>query len=82
MDVKTLTLIMIQQMQDTMGIVSQLQNEAYTAYNLADQENSAPEINPQIKSLMGTANILIASLNSQAILVQQTVDKLSEITAS
>ena len=79
MDLVTLSAILSQQTQDSSNIVLSLQQLAFSVSQLANQENSVPEINPQVKSLMGTASILMQSLNSQNVLVQQTIDAISAL---
>lgn len=81
MDLKTLSAILSQQMQDSVSIAASLQQLSYTVSQLANQENSIADVNPQVKALMGTASILMQSLNSQNVLVQQTIDKISQIVS-
>ena len=79
MDLKTLSAILSQQTQDSSNIIASIQQLAFTVSQLANQENSIAEVNPQVKALMGTASILMQSLNSQNVLVQQTIDAISSL---
>lgn len=79
MDLKTLSAILSQQTQDSSNIIVSIQQLAFTVSQLANQENSTAEVNPQVKALMGTASILMQSINSQNVLVQQTIDAISSL---
>lgn len=79
MDLKTLSAILSQQTQDSSNIIGSIQQLAFTVSQLVNQENSTAEVNPQVKALMGTASILMQSLNSQNVLVQQTIDAISSL---
>ena len=81
MDLKTLSAILSQQIQDSVNMGASVQQLAYTVSQLVNQENSIAEVNPQVKALMGTASILMQSLNSQNVLVQQTIDAISQIVS-
>lgn len=81
MDLKTLSAILSQQIQDSVNIGASIQQLAFTVSQLANQENSMAEVNPQVKALMGTASIYMQSLNSQNVLVQQTIDSISKIVS-
>lgn len=82
MDLKTLSAIFVQQTQNAMDINASIESIANMVIQLANQENSAPGINPQVKSYMGTANIYVAGINSQLALLQQTIDAISALVAS
>lgn len=79
MDLKTQSAILSQQIQDSVNIGASIQQLAFTVSQLANQENSTAEVNPQVKALMGTTSILMQSLNSQNVLVQQTIDAISSL---
>ena len=81
MDLKTLSAILSQQIQDSVNIGASIQQLAFTVSQLANQENSMAEVNPKVKALMGTASIYMQSLNSQNVLVQQTIDSISKIVS-
>ena len=81
MDLKTLSAILSQQIQDFVNIGASIQQLAFTVSQLVNQENSTVEVNPQVKALMGTASIFMQSLNSQNVLVQQTIDSISQIVS-
>lgn len=81
MDLKTLSAILSQQIQDSVNMGASIQQLAFTVSQLVNQENSTAEVNPQVKALMGTASILMQSLNSQNVLVQQTIDSISQIVS-
>ena len=79
MELKTLSAILTQQLQDAMNMVASLSGLAYNVSQLVNQENSIADINPQVKSLMGTANINMQSMVAQNVLVQQTIDAISQL---
>lgn len=81
MDLKTLSAILSQQIQDSVNIGVSIQQLAFTVSQLANQENSVAEVYPQVKALMGTASIFMQSFNSQNVLVQQTIDAISQIVS-
>lgn len=81
MDLKTLSAILSQQIQDSVNIGASLQQLAFTVSQLVNQENSIAEVNPQVRALMGTASILMQSYNSQNVLIQQTIDSISQIVS-
>lgn len=81
MDLKTLSAILSQQIQDSVNMGVSIQQLAFTVSQLANQENSIADVDPQVKALMGTATILMQSLNSQNVLVQQTIDSISQIVS-
>lgn len=82
MDLKTLSAILTQQAQNSMDINSSIQSIAYMVSQLANQEDSIVEVNPQVKSYMGTANIYVTGIYSQLTLLQQTIDAISKLVAS
>ena len=51
MDLKTLSAILSQQIQDSVNIGASIQQLAFTVSQLANQENSTAEVNPQVKAL-------------------------------
>lgn len=79
MELKTLSEILNRQIQDGLSMIYAIQNVAADVSRLTDQENSIAEINPQVKALMGTANILMQSMNSQNVLIQQSIDAISQL---
>lgn len=72
---KGLVDVLVQQLNQCMGIVVQLQNIAEATSQLAQQEITE-DVNAQIKSLMASATIQMTALNSQDVLTQQTIDKI------
>lgn len=52
---------------------------ATEAYIISQKEISEVDKKVQIKSLMASADIYMISLNSQDVLVQQTIDKILEL---
>lgn len=81
MNLETLSAILSQQVQDAVNIAATLQQLAFTLSQLANQENSIAQVNPQVKALMGTASIYMESLSSQGVLVQQTIDAISQLVS-
>lgn len=80
MDVKTAVAILSQQVLQLQNVVATIGQQAYETNKLLDQENNSianPE--QQVKSLMASMCIQMSALNSQAIIVQQAIDKISEI---
>lgn len=78
-DLKTLSAILSQQTQDSANATMAMQQLAFTVSQLANQETPVPEVNPQVKALMGTAAIQMTALNSQNVLIQQTIDAISKL---
>lgn len=78
MELKTLCSVFQQQLNECSAQVSQLMTIAVQASQLAEQENSVSDVNAQVKSLMASATIQMQALNSQDVLVQQTIDKILE----
>lgn len=76
MELKTSCAVLEQQLQQVASIVSSLQAISNNAGALANEENTTSDINQQIKSLMASATIQMQALNSQDVLVQQTIDKI------
>lgn len=79
MELKTLSEILNRQIQDGLSMIYNIQNVAGDVSRLTNQENSIAEISPQVKALMGTANILMQSINSQNVLIQQSIDAISQL---
>ena len=79
MELKTLCAIFAEQLGESSLEVSQLISIAGRASQLVNQENSVADVNQQVKSLMASATIQMQALNSQNVLVQQTIDKILEI---
>lgn len=79
MELKTLSEILNRQIQDGIAMEYSIQGIASEVSRLTDQENGIAEVNPQVKSLMGTANILMQSINAQNVLIQQTIDAISQL---
>lgn len=78
MDLKTLSAILSQQIQDSVNIGTSVQQLAFTVSQLVNQENGIADIDSQVKALMGTATIYMQSYNSQNVLVQQTIDEIAK----
>lgn len=81
MDLKTAVYILVQQCGQLSNLMMQLQNQSFEAQRLVDQENSIPESIPQIKSMMASMSIVMTAINSQDVVVQQAIDKVSELAA-
>lgn len=77
MDLKTASAVLNQQMNDAMNMFQNMNVLSFTLSSLVNQENSIPDINAQVKALMGTANINMQSIVAQNILIQQTIDAIS-----
>lgn len=82
MDLKTAVAILNQQVQETSVVVNILSTQASQVSYLADQSNQIADPVAQIKSLMASMTIQMAALNSQDVIVQQCIDRISEILAS
>lgn len=80
MDLITAVTVLQQQLEQLNALVIQFQQLGYQTKNVLDVVNSVPEINPQIKSLAASMNIMITALNSQDVIVQATVDRISELS--
>lgn len=82
MDLQTAVAILNQQAGQMMAIANVVQSQAYEASQLVSQENGIPSPEAQIKSLMASMTIQMTALNAQDVIVQQYIDKISEILAS
>lgn len=82
MDLQTAVAILNQQVQQLMAITNMVQQQASEASQLANQVNETPNPEAQIKSLMASMTIQMTALNAQDTIVQQYIDKISEILAS
>lgn len=80
MDLKTAVSILVQQVEQLMTVTNTLQMQSSIVSQLADFENnSIPDPEAQIKSLMASMTIQMTALNAQDVIVQQAIDKISEI---
>lgn len=80
MDLKTAVAILNQQVMQLMGVVQIIQVQASEVSQLADFENnSIPDPEDQIKSMMASMTIQMTALGSQDVIVQQAIDRISEI---
>ena len=80
MDLKTAVAILAQQVQQMISVANTINGQAMQVSQLANMENnSIPDPEGQIKSFMGSMNIQMTALNSQDVLVQQAIDRISEI---
>ena len=82
MDMQTAVAILNQQAGQMLGIATVVQSQAYEASQLVNEQNSIPSSEAQIKSLMASMTIQMTALNAQDVIVQQYIDKISEILAS
>lgn len=80
MDLKTAVAILNQQVMQLMGVVQTIQVQSAEVSQLADFENnSIPDPEDQIKSMMASMTIQMTALSSQDVIVQQAIDRISEI---
>lgn len=82
MDLNTAIAVLVQQSTQLVSLVSQLNSLSYQSQELINQENSIPAVNPQIHSLTASMSIVMNSVNSQDILLQQAIDKVAELSVS
>lgn len=82
MDLLTAVAILNQQVQQLMSVTQLVQVQASEASQLVNETNSIPNPEAQIKSLMASMSIQMTALNAQDVIVQQYIDKISEILAS
>lgn len=80
MDLITAVTIIVQQMSDLQATVAQLSAQTYTAQGLLNDTGEAA-VNPQIHALTATMNIEITAIHSQMTIIQQSVDKIAELSA-
>lgn len=80
MDLKTAVSILVQQCEQMSGVALVVQQQSQIASQLANMENnSIPDPEDQIKSMMASMTIQMTALNSQDVIVQQAIDRISEI---
>lgn len=82
MDLQTAVAILYQQCQQMVNVANIVNGLAYNVSQLASQENSIPSPEAQIKSMMASMTIQMTALNAQDVIVQQYIDKISEILVS
>ena len=80
MDLITAVTILVQQMGDVQTTLAQLSSQAYAAQNLLSDSGEA-SVNPQIHALTATMNIEITAIHSQITIIQQSVDRIAELSA-
>lgn len=80
MDLKTAVYILVQQCGQLSNLMIQLQNQSFETQRLIDQENSISDPIYQIKSMMASMSIVMSAINSQDVVVQQAIDKVSELS--
>lgn len=82
MDLQTAVAILNQQVSQVMNIAGSLSMQATQASQLVNESNSIPSPEAQIKSMMASMTIQMTALNAQDVIVQQYIDKISEILAA
>lgn len=82
MDLHTAVAILNQQAQEMMAVANVVLSQAGQASQLVNEQNSIPSPEAQIKSLMASMTIQMTALNAQDVIVQQYIDKISEILAA
>lgn len=75
----TLLNVLSQQLQSTQNIAGTIQALVIDGQGIVASEIPEADKKTQIKSLMASATIQMISLNSQDVLVQQTIDKILEL---
>lgn len=80
MDLKTAVDILVQQVSQMNNVAITLANQSDLVSQLANMENNSIS-NPedQIKSMMASMTIQMGALNSQDVIVQQAIDRISDI---
>lgn len=78
MDFKTAVSILVQQCDQMAAVALTVQQQSQIASQLANMENnSIPDPEDQIKSLMASMTIQMTALNAQDVIVQQAIDRIS-----
>lgn len=74
MDVKTAVAVLVAQAQECQNSCAYITAQAVQAQNLANSENSIPEVNPQIKGIISSINANMTAMNAQSVLLQNAID--------
>ena len=82
MDLNTAVAILVQQCNELNNLIVSLQQQTYNAQSLIQQENSIPAINPQINALTASMSIIMTAINSQDVIVQNSIDKVAELSGA
>lgn len=82
MDIQTAVAILNQQANQMIQIASTVQQQAALVEGLVNEQNSIASPEAQIKSMMASMTIQMTALNSQDVIVQQCIDRISEILAN
>ncbi len=82
MDLLTAVAILVSQCQETMNDVNSISSMSYSIQELANQENTIPAINPQIKAIISSMDVDMTALKSQIVLLQQAIDQVASIVGS
>lgn len=82
MDLQTAVAILNQQVAQMSNIAGNLSMQAMQVSQLVNEQNSIPSPEAQIKSMMASMTIQMTALNAQDVIVQQYIDKISEILAA
>lgn len=81
MNLKTASYVLLQQAGELSNLAVQLQMLAGNATSMLDAENnSTAEIPPQVHAIAASMNIIMVSIGSSSVLVQQAIDKVSELS--
>lgn len=78
MDIKTMVAILNQQVLQMTVIAGTIQNQASDALSIINAENSIADPVEQIKTLMAAMNIQMTAINSQNVIIQQWIDRISK----
>lgn len=79
MDLITAVSVLVAQAQETNNSLVNIMNQCFQVQNLANQENSVPAVNPQIKAIIASIDANMSAFGSQTVLLQGAIDEVARI---
>lgn len=76
---KTLVSILNQQTQELVNDVNSFQNQVFEVVSLNNRSNDIETFDDEIKAYMASMNIDMVAIDSQKVIVQQYIDRISEL---
>jgi len=81
MDLVTAAAVLVAQAMEVQSVASTISRQAEQIRDLASVENSVPEINPQIKAIVASADANMVNIGSQTVLLQNVLDEIARIVS-
>lgn len=84
MDLKTAVYIMQQQLNQFSSLINELlaqSGETMALINMENYDNSIASVKAQIHAFTASMSIVMSASGSQSVIVQQSIDKVAELSA-